>query len=163
MRVTKQEIVILTTMSIIGLASSLIVIYELNVLGTLPPLCTLPNGPSIFGARLNCAKVLLSSYSDIDGISLDLLAAIWFIMNLGLVIALVSVRRSIAKMIFRILFVWRFIGLAIVPYLIYLEFIVLHSICIYCTIMHGAIIIDFIIITFLVFSEKSKIKRDIFG
>ncbi len=163
MRATRSEVAILTAMSIIGLASSLIVIYELNVLGTLPPLCTLPNGPSLFGAKLNCAKVLLSSYSDIEGVSLDLLAAIWFIVNLALVVALVTVRKSVAKAIFRILFAWRFFGLAIVPYLIYLEFVVLHSICLYCTIMHGAIIVDFIIVTFLVFADKSKIKRDIFG
>ncbi|MGC8647939.1 MAG: vitamin K epoxide reductase family protein [Candidatus Micrarchaeia archaeon] len=163
MRTTKSEIAILTAMSIIGLASSLLVIYELNVLGNLPPLCTLPNGPSLFGARLNCAKVLLSSYSNVGGVSLDLLAAIWFLVNLSLVIALVSVRKNIARIIFRVLFAWRFIGLAIVPYLVYLEFVVLHAICLYCTIMHGAIIVDFIIITFLVFSDKSRIKRDIFG
>jgi len=150
-------------MSIIGIISSFIVIYELDVLGTLPPLCTLPNSPYIFGSQLNCAKVLLSSYSEIDGVSLDFLAAVWFIVNLGLVSALVSLRKEISRIIFKVLFAWRFIGLAIVPYLIYLEFVVLHAICLYCTIMHAAIIIDFIIITFLVFSDKSKIKRDIFG
>jgi uncharacterized membrane protein len=163
MRATRSEFLILTIMSIIGIISSFIVIYELDVLGTLPPLCTLPNSPYIFGSQLNCAKVLLSSYSEIDGVSLDFLAAVWFIVNLGLVSALVSLRKKISRIIFKVLFAWRFIGLAIVPYLIYLEFVVLHAICLYCTIMHAAIIIDFIIITFLVFSDKSKIKRDIFG
>jgi len=163
MRATRSEFLILTIMSIIGIISSFIVIYELDVLGTLPPLCTLPNSPYIFGSQLNCAKVLLSSYSEIDGVSLDFLAAVWFIVNLGLVSALVSLRKEISRIIFKVLFAWRFIGLAIVPYLIYLEFVVLHAICLYCTIMHAAIIIDFIIITFLVFSDKSKIKRDIFG
>ncbi|MEM3827325.1 MAG: vitamin K epoxide reductase family protein, partial [Candidatus Micrarchaeaceae archaeon] len=134
-----------------------------NVLGTLPPLCTLSGGPSLFGAKIDCATVLFSSYSEIDGVSLDMLAAIWFIVNLALVTALVSVRKELSRIIFKVLFAWRFFGLAIVPYLVYLEFAVLHAICLYCTIMHFAIIIDFIIITFLVFSENSRIKKDIFG
>ncbi|MGC8566885.1 MAG: vitamin K epoxide reductase family protein [Caldisphaera sp.] len=64
----------------------------------------------------------------------------------------------IAKSSLSMLFIWRFIGLAIVPYLIYLELVVLHAICIYCTIMHGMIIADFTIISLLVFSKRSPIR-----
>ncbi len=163
MRTTKTEFFILTIMSLIGLASSLTVIYEFSILGKLPPLCTLQGNPTFFGAKVNCAIVLSSQYSTFYGISLEALAAVWFIVNLALIATMIFANRDISKKLFNLLFAWRFLGLAIVPYLIYLEFFVVHAICTYCTIMHAAIIIDFAIITYMVFSENSKIRRDLFG
>ncbi len=163
MRTTKTEFFILIIMSLIGLASSITVLYEVGVLGKMPPLCTIHGNPVFLGSVVNCAAVLYSSYSTFYGISLEALAAVWFIINLVLITLVIFSDRGISKKIFYVLFGWRFLGIAIVPYLVYLEFFVLHAICIYCTIMHIAIIIDFGIITYLVFSEKSKIKRDLFG
>src|ERR1039458_8662472 len=51
----------------------------------------------------------------------------------------------------QVLFVWRFLGLIIVPYLMTIEFAILKTICVYCTIMHGCILIDFAIVTYFLF------------
>jgi hypothetical protein len=39
----------------------------------------------------------------------------------------------------------------IVPYLVFIELFILHALCIYCTMMHVAIVADFIIISYLLF------------
>ena len=157
-RTSKREFFLLILMSIIGLASSLIVIYEWSILHTPPPFCIVGNTTST-GITLNCAKVLSSRYSNVFGVSLEALAAVWFIINLFLIMLVVSARREVARRSVDVLFAWRFLGLLIVPYLIYLELFVVRAICLYCTIMHGAIIIDFVIITYLVFSKKSAIRK----
>jgi len=56
---------------------------------------------------------------------------------------------------FRTLFVWRFVGLAMVPYLLIVELGILRAICIYCTMMHIAIVVDFRIISYLLFYKKN--------
>jgi len=45
-----------------------------------------------------------------------------------------------------------------VPYLVSLEVFVLKAICIYCTMMHVAIIVDFCIITYFLFIKKGVIS-----
>ncbi len=42
-----------------------------------------------------------------------------------------------------------------VPYLLVIELGVLGAICLYCTMMHIAIVTDFVIITYLLFYKKS--------
>ncbi len=157
-RTSRKELFLLMLMSIIGLASSLVVIYEWSILHTPPPFCIVGNATGT-GITLDCAKVLSSQYSNVFGVSLEALAAVWFIINLFLIMLVVSARKDVAKRSIDVLFAWRFLGLLIVPYLIYLELFVIRAICLYCTIMHGAIVIDFVIITYLVFSKKSSIRR----
>ena len=157
---SNRDLAILTIMSIIGLIASGIVIYELYVIHHPPPFCVI--NTTIASTPFNCMKVLTSSYSSVFGVSLDFLASLWFIINIALVFMLTYMAKPLAKRVFYVLFVWRFFGLAIVPYLIYLEFFVVHSICLYCTIMHGAIIIDFVIVSYFLFSRHSKIRTYLF-
>jgi len=35
------------------------------------------------------------------------------------------------------------VGIAVVPYLVYVELAVIRAICLYCTVMHAAIVVDF--------------------
>ena len=49
-------------------------------------------------------------------------------------------------------------GVAILPYLIYLEFAVLKAVCIYCTIMHAMILADFAVITIFLRKMAPLIK-----
>ncbi|MGC8652137.1 MAG: vitamin K epoxide reductase family protein [Candidatus Micrarchaeia archaeon] len=160
MRVTKKVFVLLVIMSIIGLASALTVLYEFQMLGNLPPLCTLGGHAEFLGTPIDCATVLESAYSSINifniHLSLELLAAVWFIINICFVCAISFGSAARAKKMLDVLFGWRFFGLIIVPYLLYLEFFVLHAICIYCTVMHAAIIIDFIIVSYFLFSGKTE-------
>ncbi len=76
------------------------------------------------------------------------MAAAWFIINAALV-TWYSVSSRASSILKAIMGGWRFIGIAIVPYLIYIELAVVRAICVYCTIMHAAIIIDFILVTVL--------------
>ncbi|MCL4372362.1 vitamin K epoxide reductase family protein [Candidatus Marsarchaeota archaeon] len=157
---SNRDLAILTIMSIIGLIASGVVIYELYVLHHPPPFCVL--NTTLVSTPFNCMKVLTSSYANVFGVSLDFVASLWFIINITLVFMLLYFAKPMAKRVFYALFVWRFLGLAIVPYLIYLEFFVVHSICLYCTIMHGAIIIDFIIVSYFLFSKHSRIRAALF-
>lgn len=148
--------VLLIVMSIIGLASAIVLLYEIDVLSTLPPLCTVPNS-SIAGVPINCARVIFSPYGEVSGVPLEFLAAIWFIINI-LIVTIVSFSSvKISRISLKFLFGWRFIGILIVPYLIYLEFFVVKAVCLYCTIMHIMIIIDFTVISYLLFSKRSHL------
>ncbi len=134
------------TFSVIGLFTSSIVIYTYYYLRELPPLCTSFKSP-FPGITIDCERVLSSRYSDIGGVPLDLLAAVWFIVNIILVLTYDLGPGNLAKLALDSLFYWRFIGIVVVPYLIFVETYLLHALCIYCTIMHAMIIIDFIVIT----------------
>ena len=156
MQVKPKIFFLLIIMSVIGLISAITVLYEIQVVHTLPPLCTIPTA-SISGVAINCAKVLLSPYGEINGVPLELLAAVWFIINISLVSVVSFTNRKTSRKTLKFLFFWRFLGILIVPYLVYLELFVVKSICLYCTVMHIAIIIDFVIISYFLFSSKSHL------
>jgi len=148
LRISKLKLLILVVMSIIGLAASLEVIITFYTLNQLPPLC---GGGSLFGIRLDCGAVLGSPYSDIYGVPLEFFALAYFIVNLTLVYLIAFGSDRISHGSLRALFGWRFIGIVLVPYLVFIEVVLIKAICIYCTIMHVAIVADFIIITYLLF------------
>jgi uncharacterized membrane protein len=158
-RIGSKDFLILIIMSLIGLASSIVVIIELYIVRGLPPYCKIP--ASVGGSVLNCAKVLLSPYASIGPVSLDFLAAVWFIINIVLVVSIALSSKRTAKRVLDVMFIWRFFGILAVGYLLFLEFVVLHAICIYCTAMHICIIIDFAIVSYILFSKNSKIRKDI--
>ena len=151
MRISWAKLLVLMAMSIFGLwaSSEVLVVYYTLKQGL--PFCPLSRGP---GIAIDCYAVLSSRYSEVFGIPLELLAVGYFIVNLLLVylIAFGSVR--LAKISLKTLFGWRFIGIVIVPYLVAVELFLVRAICIYCTIMHVAIIADFIIISYLLFYRK---------
>ena len=158
-RIGSKDFLILIIMSLIGLASSIVVIIELYIVHSLPPYCKI--SASIGGSVLNCAKVLLSPYANIGPVSLDFLAAAWFIVNIIFVLSIALSSKRTAKTVLDVMFIWRFFGILVVGYLLFLEFIVLHAICIYCTAMHICIIIDFAIVSYVLFSKSSKIRKEI--
>ena len=99
--------------------------------------------------------MLGSSYSQVFGIPLELFAIGYFIVSLVLVFVIVFGQEALYRYSFRALFFWRFVGVPLVIYLIGIEVLVIHAICIYCTIMHCAIIIDFVIVSYFVFYHKN--------
>jgi uncharacterized membrane protein len=153
MRVSKLKLLVLIIMSAIGFVASsyvLIVFYTLH-----QNLACGPTG-SFFGIRLDCGAVLDSSYSKILGVPLELLALAYFMVNMALVYVIAFGSERAFRFSLQALFLWRFIGVAIVPYLVFVELFLLHAICIYCTLMHAAILIDFVVISYLLFfGEKS--------
>ncbi|WP_243671547.1 vitamin K epoxide reductase family protein [Vulcanisaeta sp. JCM 16161] len=145
-RLSRTWLILMLIFSAIGLFASSIVIYTYYYLHELPPLCTSFKSP-FPGITIDCERVLSSRYSDIGGVPLDLLAAVWFIVNIILVLTYDLGPGNLAALALNVLFYWRFIGILVVPYLIFVETYLLHALCMYCTIMHVMIIIDFIVIT----------------
>ncbi len=153
MRASPLKLLILVVMSIVGLTASAIVLYLYYLLHQQLPVCTLPQ--KILGETFDCNAVLRSPYNSIYGFNLYALAVAYFIVNLALIFLVSFGSDWLYGKAFKILFAWRFVGLAIVPYLMTVEFIILKDICIYCTIMHVSILIDFAIITYFVFYKKN--------
>lgn len=140
-------------MSLIGLTSSSIVFYIYDTLHQKLPYCT--SGQTFFGIKVNCDAVLSSRFNSFYGLNLDILACVYFIVSLVLVCLVAFGSEWFYPKAFRTLFAWRFLGLLIVPYLMVIEFVVLSTICVYCTIMHVAILVDFGIITYFLFYGKN--------
>jgi uncharacterized membrane protein len=153
MRVSSLKLLLLVVMSIVGLTASSIVLYLYYLLHQSLPVCTLKQ--TFWGETFNCNTVLGSSYNSIYGLNLDVLAVAYFIVSLALIFLVAFGSDWLYDKAFKTLFAWRFVGLAIVPYLMTIEFIILRTICIYCTIMHVSILIDFAIITYFVFYKKN--------
>ncbi|MDE1858652.1 MAG: vitamin K epoxide reductase family protein [Thaumarchaeota archaeon] len=157
MRISRIKLLILVVMSAIGLWASgsvLVIFYTLN---QQLPFC--PTG-TVLGINLDCGAVLSSPYSKILGVPLELLAMGYFLVNLGLVSLVAFGSQRVSDATLEILFGWRFIGIIIVPYLMFVEFFIIHAICVYCTIMHVAIIADFVVISFLLFFGKNSLFRE---
>jgi len=155
-RISWKKLALLVAMSIFGLWASLMVVIIFYTLHDSLPLCVEPQ--KIFGITIDCATVLESKYSSVFGAPLELLAVVYFVINLALIYLVSFASDALSRTSLRVLFVWRFIGLAIVPYLVSLEVFVLKAICIYCTMMHVAIIVDFCIITYFLFIKKGVIS-----
>ncbi|MGA2666134.1 MAG: vitamin K epoxide reductase family protein [Nitrososphaerales archaeon] len=149
MRISRSKLLLLIVMSVVGVTASSFVFYIYDTLHQGLPICVAPY--KIFGVVINCETVLSSKYNNVYGINLDLLAVAYFIVNLALVFTVAFGSERLFRRAFRVLFVWRFLGLVIVPYLITLEFFVVKAICVYCTIMHASILIDFAIVTYFLF------------
>jgi len=148
LRISKMKLFILVLMSIIGLAASLEVVITYYTLNQLPPFC---GQGSLFGIRLDCGAVLGSTYSTIFGVPLEFLAVGYFVVNLALVYLIAFGSDRVSHRSLRTLFGWRFIGIILVPYLVFVEVVLIKAICVYCTIMHVAIVADFVIISYLLF------------
>ncbi len=144
MRLSRLKLLILIVMSLFGLAAALEVFASYYYLGQTPPLCT-PGG------FFDCDKVLGSSYSQVFGVPLELFAVAYFVVNLALVYLIAFGSQGLFRAAMRTIFAWRFLGLLLVPYLVIIELFILHAVCIYCTMMHVAIVADFVIISYLLF------------
>jgi len=152
LRISWPKFILLVVMSAFGLWASMMVLTIYYTLRQALPACPLQQGPGIV---LNCETVLSSGYSEVFGIPLELFAVAYFIINLLLVYLIVSGSDRLSRLSLNILFGWRFLGIAIVPYLIFVELFLVKAICVYCTIMHVAIIADFIIISYFLFYKKT--------
>lgn len=150
MRISRPKFLVLTVMSLVGIAASSMVFYFYELLHTNLPVCT--SAQLLFGyIRVDCNAVLSSPYNNVFGINLDLLAILYFFVSLSLVCVYAFGSDRFSAGAFKTLFAWRFLGLLIVPYLMAVEFVILRTICVYCTTMHIAILADFAIITYFLF------------
>ena len=156
MRVSWPKLIVLMAMSVFGLWASSEVVVVYYTLKQDLPFCPLSNAP---GIAINCYAVLSSRYSEIFGIPLELLAVGYFIINLLLVYFIAFGSDALFKASLKTLFGWRFIGIVIVPYLVFVELVLVKAVCVYCTMMHIAIVADFIIISYLLFYKKLNLTQ----
>ena len=115
----------------IAVAGVLIAAYlTITHLSSLPLVCTV-NGV------VNCAAVTHSAYSVVPGtaIPISVVGLAWFVVLAALAL---SPRR-------RLQLLWSAIGLLVVIYLIYIEIVVLHQICEWCTVLHVLILASLLI------------------
>jgi uncharacterized membrane protein len=153
MRVTRTKLLVLIAMSAVGFVASAYVLIDFYLLRQ-NVIC--PSG-SFYGISLDCGEVLGSSYSMVFGIPLELLASLYFMINIGLVYVIAFGSEKAFRFSLQALFIWRFIGVAIVPYLVFVELFLLHAICVYCTLMHVAILTDFVVISYLLFFGENSL------
>ena len=93
---------------------------------------------------INCETVLTSQYSKIFGIENSVLGAVFFLVDIAIIL------KYFGK---DVMMLYNTLGLAFVIYYIFTEYL-LRSICIYCTIVHICVILLFII------SVKYCIKKN---
>jgi uncharacterized membrane protein len=158
MRISRAKFAVLLVMSVIGAAASGFVFYLYELLHKPLPVCTSSQPLVIFGIaiHIDCNVVLSSPYNNAFGINLDLLAIVYFAVSIGLVCVYAFSNIGVAERALKLLFGWRFVGLLIVPYLMTVEFVILKTICVYCTIMHVAILADFAIVTYFLFWQDEE-------
>ena len=155
MRISWPKLLLLVALSLFGLwASSMVMIVYYTLKQSLP-FCTLRQGTRVV---VSCEAVLDSMYSQVFGIPLELFAIAYFVINLILVYFIAFGNDRLFRNSLKILFGWRFLGIVIVPYLVLVELFLIKAICTYCTIMHVAIIADFIIISYLLFYKEGDLK-----
>jgi len=147
---------ILFALSIIGLIAAGVVFVDYYVENsTSLPLCGVEEGLGGTTLQVSCS-VISSSFSRAFGIPLDFLAIAWFSLNLILLAVLVIMNKG---KVMTLLLAWSIIGVVVVPYLIYIELYVLHALCIYCTTMHIAIVLNFLLILYLFLKSRKDIKQ----
>lgn len=152
MRISRPKFLLLIAMSIFGLVAASTILVTYYELKTSPPLCT---AGSVGGIALDCNAVLGSRFSQFFGIPLEFFAAGYFVVNIALVFLIAFGGERVFEGSLNLLFGWRFLGLIFVPYLVSIELFVLKAICVYCTMMHVAIVADFAMITYFLYYRKA--------
>jgi uncharacterized membrane protein len=143
-------------MSILGLLVSSTVLIVFYATNSQLPFCSMPTASTASNSLVvDCGKVLGSSYGSLFGIPLDVLACMYFMVNMALVCLVCFGNSKDYRNSFGALFVWRLAGIGMSAYLISVELFRLKAICVYCTTMHIAIIVDFIIVSYFAIYDRS--------
>lgn len=85
------------------------------------------------GGRINCHAVLTSPYAVWAGIPVTAWGLGWFVVMLGLA-------RASGASWARWRLAWAGLGTVVVLYLVYVEFVVLATICLWCSFLHALIL-----------------------
>jgi uncharacterized membrane protein len=131
--------VLLLILSLVGLA---ITIYLTTVhYENVPLVCSV-------SGLIDCARVISSSYSVVPGTTLPITIPGfgWCVVSASLaIIGLFTTTASRQHRIRLAQFVWALSGLLVVLYLVYVELVRLHTICVWCTALHVLILLMFLI------------------
>ena len=95
---------------------------------------------------VNCAKVITSKYSYVPGTSLPIsLPGLGWCLVVVVLALIGLVRGSEGRGLRIVQFAWTLLGLLTVLYLVYVEIVLLHNLCAWCTVLHGLILLMFLI------------------
>ena len=127
--------VTILVMAVVGLAVSTYLTVS-HYQGT-PLACTV-------SSLVDCAAVTSSSFSLIPGTSIpiSLLGIVWSVISGGLAAAVIWRSRGSFAWIQAL---WGSAGMVVVLYLVYAELLVIHRICEWCTVLHAAVLITFLL------------------
>jgi uncharacterized membrane protein len=106
---------------------------------------------------IDCSSVLTSVYSKVPGTALPITVPglLWFSIAGGL--ALATWRGWAQERFLRIAeFAWSLLGMLTVFYLVYIEIVVLHKICAWCTVIHALILLMFLIAVVQLYMRPSE-------
>ncbi|MFZ8856189.1 MAG: vitamin K epoxide reductase family protein [Candidatus Nanopusillus sp.] len=132
-----KRLFLLTIFSIIGIIIFIYLEYTVLISSSLPYFCSVNN------TLIDCEKVLNSPYSKLFGISLGIYTIVYFIIDLFLIFLLY---KKMLKIIYNLFY--RLIGIIFVIFSLYTMFFLINSICIYCLIADGILIINLGIILY---------------
>ena len=121
-----------------SLAGAGIAIYLTSVHYELAPLACSESG------FVNCAHVLSSPYSVVPGTSIPI-SVPGLAWNLVMVALAIMGLRLQADWLRRAQFAWSLAGLLTVLYLVYVEIVLLHTLCAWCTALHVIILLMFLV------------------
>ncbi len=133
---------ILLIPSLVGLVAAIISIVDTSGDGSV---CDI-------NSYISCTRVALSSYSRFMGISLSMWATAYFILTTTLCTIYIAGRSSLAL---KILWGLSISALPIIAILIYIETMIIKSLCIYCTAMHASIAVSAYISTVEIMKIRS--------
>ncbi len=101
---------------------------------------------------VSCLLTNTSSYSELLDIPVAWFGIVWFLVSIVLSWKVFKAEEaSVAG-----LFWWNVAGIAFVGYMIIAEFI-LKSLCIYCTVVHGIVVMTLVLSSMLWKAEKNKV------
>lgn len=95
---------------------------------------------------VNCANVITSQYSYVPGTSIPITipGMAWCLVLITL--AVIGVYLGAERRWLRVAeFAWTSLGVLTILYLIYAEIVLIRNICIWCTVLHGLILLMFLI------------------
>jgi uncharacterized membrane protein len=84
---------------------------------------------------VNCERVTSSSYSVVPGTTLPITlpGLAWFLVSAGLAVASLCASHRWLRLM---QLLWMVLGILTVLYLVYVELVLLHTICLWCTVVH---------------------------
>ena len=94
---------------------------------------------------VSCAQVYLSDYGRFAGLPVAYLGMLWFALSGLLLIGAHSGTPKLRERVPAYLFAWSTVGLAVVLYLAYASFVVLHTVCLLCVTVYAAVVGLFVV------------------
>jgi uncharacterized membrane protein len=94
------------------------------------------------GGIVDCERVTSSAESSVGPVPVAVLGLIWFGVWLGLLVA--AIRRP-GRRLSGLQLTWAAAGLLAVFYLVYAELFLIGAICVWCTVVHAAVIALFLL------------------